>query len=182
MTGADADATGTEEGEGAAGLTEEERDRLSDLVALQPTKNAELADRWGLDGGKAVHAYLEEHLKEQYYRDDNSLICATPEAADLVDAAPGIEDGADGQRIVRVPDVQFHVLTVLADHDERSQSVVSVLHDVRDTGALDPTNDEIREALRSLANKGIVEKIQRTVPTYRLATPRADLQVEHLDG
>lgn len=179
MTGVDADATSTEDP--GAELTDEERDRLADLVALQPTKNAELADRWGLDGGSEVHAYLEGHLKEHYYRDENSLICATPEAAELVDAAPGIEDGADGERIVRVPEVQYHVLRVLADHDERSQSVVSVLHDVRDAAGIELSNDEVREALRSLANKGIAEKVQRTVPTYRLATPRADLRIERLD-
>jgi hypothetical protein len=165
-----------------ADLTDEERERLGDVVALQPTKNAELADRWGLEGGSEVHSYLEGHLKEYYFRDDNSLIRATPEAAAVTGVDPGITEGEDGHRTVRVPDLQYHVLRVLADHDADSQSVVSVLHDVRDLDAgLDPDNDGIREALRSLANKGVVEKVQLTVPTYRLALPRSDLTVERLD-
>ena len=36
-------------------LTDEELDRLADVVRLQPTKNAELEDAWGVDGGSAVH-------------------------------------------------------------------------------------------------------------------------------
>jgi hypothetical protein len=166
-----------------ADLTDEERERLGDVVALQPTKNAELADRWGVDGGSEVHSYLETHLGEYYFRDENSLIRATPEAAAVAGVDPGISDAEDGSRTVRVPDLQYHVLRVLADHDEDPQSVVSVLHDVRDLGeSPDPNNDAVREALRSLANKGVVEKVKLTVPTYRLATPRADLTVERLDG
>jgi hypothetical protein len=173
---------GQSDGETTPELTDEERERLGDVVALQPTKNAELADRWGLEGGKEVHAYLEGHLKQFYYRDENSLIRATDEAAALVDVDPGVEDGEDGERIVRVPEVQYHVLRVLPDHDGEPESVVSVLHGVRDLGeGLDPTNDEIREALRSLGNKGVVETVQKTVPTYRLATPRDELVVERLD-
>ena len=162
-----------------ADLTDEERERLGDVVALQPTKNAELADRWGMDGGSEVHSYLENHLKAYYFRDENSLIRATPEAAEVAGVDPGISDDEEG-RTVRVPDLQYHVLGVLADHDEEPQSVVSVLHDARDLGA-DPDNDAVREALRSLANKGVVERVQLTVPTYRLATPRGDLTVERLD-
>jgi phosphoribosyl-ATP pyrophosphohydrolase len=165
-----------------ADLTDEERERLGDVVALQPTKNSELADRWGLEGGSEVHSYLEEHLKEYYFRDENSLIRATEEAAEVSGVAPGVEEAEDGSRVVRVPDLQYHVLRVLADQDEDPQSVVGVLQAVRglDEG-LDPDNDAIREALRSLANKGVVEKVQLTVPTYRLAMSRADLQVERLD-
>ncbi|MFB6207701.1 MAG: DUF5797 family protein [Haloglomus sp.] len=165
-------------------LTDEERERLGDVVALQPTKNAELAERWGLEGGSAVHSYLETHLKEYYFRDENSLIRATEEAAEIAGVEPGISEGENGNRIVRVPDLQYHVLRVLADHDEEPQSVVGVLHDVRDLGegdGLDPDNDDIREALGSLSDKGVVETVQKTVPTYRLATPRANLTVERLD-
>ncbi|PSP98333.1 hypothetical protein BRC89_08370 [Halobacteriales archaeon QS_4_70_19] len=165
-----------------ADLTDEERERLDDVVALQPTKNSELADRWGLEGGSEVHAYLEEHLKPYYYRNEDSLICATDEAAAIAGVDPGVEDDGNGGRVVRVPDVQYHVLRVLTDHDAEPRSVVGVLQAVRglDEG-LDPDNDAIREALRSLANKGVVEKVQLTVPTYRLALPRADLTVERLD-
>ena len=64
-------------------LTDEEVDRLGDIVELQPTKNKELQDRWGLDSGSEVHQYLEGHLKEYYFRDDDSLIRSTAEAVEL---------------------------------------------------------------------------------------------------
>jgi len=32
-------------------LSEEARSRLADIVSMQPTKNGDLQDRWGLDGG-----------------------------------------------------------------------------------------------------------------------------------
>src|SRR6056297_1660700 len=106
-------------------LSDEARERLADLVALQPTKNAELQERWGLDSGSDVHQYLENHLKDYYYRDDNSLIRATDEAADLTGVEPGVEGGeGDGEGevpdIVRVPTLQAQVLAVLAGPEERS--------------------------------------------------------------
>jgi hypothetical protein len=58
-------------------LSEEARDRLADVVELQPTKNSELQDRWELDSGSDVHQYLESELSDYYYRDDNSLIRAS---------------------------------------------------------------------------------------------------------
>ena len=73
-------------------LSEQARSRLADLVALQPTKNAELQERWGMESGSEVHQYLESELKEYYYRDDDSLIRATPTA----EAELGVESGDDG--------------------------------------------------------------------------------------
>jgi len=64
---------------------------------------------------------------------------------------------------------------VIAGPDEDSQSVVSVLHDVRETGR-DPTVDEVRSALRSLVDKGVVETVKKTVPTFRLAVERDQLR------
>jgi hypothetical protein len=154
-------------------LSEEAESRLADLVALQPTKNSELQDRWGMESGSEVHQYLESELKEYYYRDEDSLIRATPEAADLV----GMEVGED---IVRVPELQARILDVIAGPDEEPQSVVSVLHALRETG-LDPDTDAVRSGLRSLEDKGVVEVISKTVPTFRLAVAREDLQVEMLD-
>lgn len=160
-------------------LSEEARDRLADVVELQPTKNAELQDRWDLESGSAVHRYLEEELGEFYYRDDNSLIRATDEAAELVDVEPGIEGGEDGPDRVRVPELEAAILEALAGPDERAQSVVSVLHALRETdddaGA---SPDDVRRALRSLRRKGVVEVEQRTVPTYRLAVDPGALSVE----
>ena len=102
-------------------LSEEAKSRLTDLVTLQPTKNKELQDRWGLESGSDVHQYLESELKEYYYRDENSLIRATPEAAALV----GIDTGDD---VVRVPKLQVEIIETLAGPDDDPQSVVSVLH------------------------------------------------------
>ena len=161
-------------------LSEEARSRLADVVALQPTKNAELQDRWGMESGSEVHAYLEGELKQYYYRDDNSLIRATAEAAELVDVEPGIEDDGEGgaPSVLRVPELQYHVLGVVPDHDEESVSVVATLNRLREETALDPEVDDVRAALRSLANKGALETVKRTVPTYRLAVPRESLTVE----
>jgi hypothetical protein len=155
-------------------LSEEARERLVDVVELQPTKNAELQDRWDMDSGSEVHQFLENELKEYYYRNEDSLICATPEAVELV----GGPD-AEGQTIA-VTVLQSAILEVIAGPDEDSQSVVSVLHDVRETGR-DPTVDEVRSALRSLVDKGVVETVKKTVPTFRLAVERDQLDVETLE-
>ena len=56
-------------------------------------------------------------------------------------------------------------------------SVVATLHAVRDAGA-DPEVDDVRSALRSLVDMGIVETVQKTVPTFRLAVERDALDVE----
>ena len=161
-------------------LSEEAKARLADVVTLQPTKNAELQERWGMESGSEVHSYLENELKEYYYRDDNSLIRATAEAADLVDVEPGIEDDGEGgaPSVLRVPELQYHVLHVVPDHDEDSVSVVATLNRLREVTDLDPTVEDVRGALRSLANKGALETVKRTVPTYRLAVPRESLTVE----
>ena len=153
-------------------LSEEARERLADIVELQPTKNGELQERWDMDSGSEVHQYLESELKEYYYRNDNSLICATPEATTLI-------DGEDSERIqtVTVTPLQQAIVDVIAGPDEESQSVVAVLHALREVGE-DRDTDEVRSALRSLADKGIVETVEKTVPTFRLAVPRDELDIE----
>ena len=162
-------------------LSAEATERLGDVVALQPTKNKELQERWGMESGSEVHSYLEEELKEYYYRDENSLIRATADAADLVDVKPGVESDAEGApSAVRVPALQVGIIEVLAGPDEEAESVVSVLHKLRDAG-FDPEVDDVREGLRSLANKGVVTSERRTVPVFRLAVDRDELEVEPLD-
>jgi len=153
-------------------LSEEARERLADIVELQPTKNGELQERWDMDSGSEVHQYLEAELKEYYYRNDNSLICATPEATTLI-------DGEDSERIqtVTVTSLQQAVVDVIAGPDEESQSVVAVLHALREVGE-DRDTDDVRSALRSLADKGIVETVEKTVPTFRLAVPHDELDIE----
>jgi hypothetical protein len=154
-------------------LSEEAKSRLTDLVTLQPTKNKELQDRWGLESGSDVHQYLESELKEYYYRDENSLIRATPEAAALV----GIDTGDD---VVRVPKLQAEIIETLAGPDDDPQSVVSVLHALQ-AGEIETDVDAVRSALRSLEDKGIVAVVRRTVPTFRLAVERDSIEVEMLE-
>ena len=159
-------------------LSEEDRERLADIVSLQPTKNGELQDRWGLESGSEVHQYLEGTLGDYYYRDENSLIRATDEAADLVDVKPGVE-GGDGEALVlRIPDLEQAVINVLPEPDEQSQSVVATLQAIREETSLEPEVDDVREALQSLRRKGAVDVEYRIVPTYRLAVPRDDITVE----
>ena len=163
-------------------LTDEERSRLADIVRLQPTKNGELQDAWELESGSEVHQYLENHLKEYYYRDNDSLIRSTAEANDLVDVEPGIEADAVAKggapETIRVPELEARVFEVVAGPEERSQSVVAVLNAVREASDLDPDVDEVRRALRSLERKNVVEVVYRTVPTFRLAVERDAVTVE----
>lgn len=164
-------------------LSDEARERLADLVELQPTKNSELQERWELESGSEVHQYLENELKEYYYRDDNSLIRATAEANELVDVEPGIEaeEGTDVPSVIRVPELEWQVFEVVPDADERSESVVSVLHAVREAFDVDPTAEDVRKALQSLKRKGVIEVVYRTVPTFKLAAPRDDIDVQTND-
>ncbi len=161
-------------------LSEDALDRLADVVQLQPTKNSELQDRWDLDSGSEVHQYLESELSEYYFRDDNSLIRATPEAAELVDVEPGIESDPEGGSIpskISVDELQAAILEVVPGPDERSASVVAVLERVRDETGLDPDVDDVRAGLQRLRRTGVVEVEYRTVPTFRLAVGRDDLEV-----
>ncbi|ELZ09113.1 hypothetical protein C479_12027 [Halovivax asiaticus JCM 14624] len=161
-------------------LSEEARERLADVVQFQPTKNSELQDRWELESGSEVHQYLETELSEYYYRDDNSLIRATPEAADLVDVEPGIESDPDDDAApskVSVTPLQETILSIVPGPDERSASVVSVLQAVRETGEADPDVDEVRSGLSRLKRLGVVAVEYRTVPTYRLAVARDEFDV-----
>ncbi|SEO78665.1 hypothetical protein SAMN04487948_105136 [Halogranum amylolyticum] len=163
-------------------LTEEEEERLGDIVRLQPTKNKELQKRWELESGSEVHQYLENHLKEYYYRDDNSLIRATAEAAELLGIDPGVEseDEEEGgvPSVIRVPELESQVFQVVAGPDERSESVVSVLNKLRERFDVDPEAQEVRSALQSLRRKGVVEVVYRTVPTFKLAVERDAVEVE----
>ncbi|WP_411963312.1 DUF5797 family protein [Haloferax sp. YSMS24] len=162
-------------------LSDEAKERLADIVRLQPTKNKELQDRWELESGSEVHRYLESELKDYYYRDDNSLIRATTEAAELVGVDPGVESDGEEESIpsvIRVPELEARVFDVVAGPDERSESVVSVLNKLREEFDVDPDVDDVRRALQSLRRKGVVEVVYRTVPTFKLAVERDEVDVE----
>jgi len=153
-------------------LSAEARERLEDIVELQPTKNAALQERWGLDSGSEVHSYLESELKDYYYRNEDSLICATPEAEAIVAG----EETDDSERVVDATDLQAATLDVLPEPDEESQSVVATLHALQDAGR-DPSVDDVRSALHSLVDKGAVERVRKTVPTFRLALSRESIRL-----
>jgi len=161
-------------------LEETAKRRLADIVALAPTKNGELQDRWEIDSGSEVHQYLESELKDYYYRNEDSLICATPEGRQLVEDA-GLVEGTEDDRHVTVPPVQADILDVLAGPDGQTQSVVSVYHALEEDGH-DYEIDDVRSALHSLVEKGVVERVRKTVPTFRLAVERSELEVEELDS
>jgi hypothetical protein len=148
-------------------LSDVARERLADIVELQPTKNKALQERWGMESGSDVHQYLENELRDYYYRDENSLIRATAEAVALV-AGEEMPDTLE----VHMSDLERDVFAVLAGPDERSQSVVSVLQDLREETADEYEVGEVRRALQTLSRKGVAEKVQRTVPTFRLAVDR----------
>jgi hypothetical protein len=160
------------------GLSEEERERLGDVVRLQPTKNKELQQRWDLESGSDVHQYLENHLKDYYYRDENSYICATAEAADLLGIETSTEDDDGTPTILRVPALEAQAFAVVAGPEERSESVVSVLNKIRAEFDADPEAGDVRRALQSLRRKGVVEVVYRTVPTFKLSVERDSVEVE----
>jgi hypothetical protein len=81
-----------------------------------------------------------------------------------------------------VPQLQAQVFEVLAGPEERSQSVVSTLHDLREAFDVDPSTDEVREALNALRRKDVVEVEYRAVPTYRLRVDRDSVSVSVTDG
>lgn len=153
-------------------LSEQARERLADVVELQPTKNATLQEQWGLDSGSEVHSYLESELDEYYYRNEDSLICATPGAEALVNG----EAVDDAEHLVDATGLQSDILDVLAGPDGQPQSVVATLQDLRAAGH-DPTVDEVRSALHTLVDKGTVERVRTTVPTFRLVLERDSITV-----
>jgi len=164
-------------------LTDEELSRLEDVVELQPTKNGELQERWELDSGSEVHQYLENHLKDYYYRDDDSLIRSTPEAVELTGVEPGVAPPAEGEAddappsSVRLSPLEANVFETVAGADERSESVVSVLNGLREAYDIDAEVDDVRQALQRLKRIGVVEVIYRAVPTFRACVDRESVSV-----
>ncbi len=155
-------------------LSEEAEKRLADIVELQPTKNGELQERWGLESGSEVHQYLESELSDYYYRNENSLICATPDAELLV----GDETERDGPRVFSGTALEREILTVLPDPDSEPQSVVATLHDVQEYSDLDPSVNDVRSALHTLSDKGLVDRIRKSVPTFRLALEHDQFELD----
>lgn len=156
-------------------LSETARSRLADILDREPTKNGELQRVWEMESGSEVHQYLEGKLKPYYYRDDDSLIRVTPEGKAVLAGEEG-----DGP-IVSFSGIEGAVFEAVPGPDAESASVVAVLHRVREQTDLDPAVGDVRAALRSFVEKDVCESIHRTVPTYRLAVPRSDVQVLETD-
>ncbi|WP_302080188.1 DUF5797 family protein [Salinibaculum rarum] len=153
-------------------LSPEAQERLEDIVELQPTKNGTLQERWGMDSGSEVHSYLESELKEYYYRNEDSLICATPEA----EAVAAGEETDSSERVVDVSDIEAATLDVLPGPDDEPQSVVATLHALQDAGeGVDV--DDVRSVLHGLVDKGAVERVRKTVPTFRLVLDRENIVI-----
>lgn len=118
-----------------ATLPEREQERIVDLVRMQPTKNAELQDQWGLDNGSEVHQYLESELKEYYYRDDDGYIRAADAGEEFV------QNHQDVYQDVTRPEDE-------ADEEEpdlrRRDLVIALVTLTQELGHL-PSADEINE-------------------------------------
>ena len=155
-------------------LSETARSRLADILEREPTKNSELQAAWDMDSGSEVHQYLESELKSYYYRDENSLIRVSPEGKAVLSGEAG-----DGPAVA-FSGVEAAVFEVVPGPDERSESVVSIFHRLKDEG-VETDVEAVRSALRTLAQKDVLETVRRTVPTYRLAVSRSDVTVLDTD-
>jgi hypothetical protein len=156
-------------------LSETARSRLADILEREPTKNGELQAAWDMDSGSEVHQYLESELGPYYYRDDDSLIRVSPEGKAILSG-----DGSGGPAI-SFSGVEEQVFEAVPGPEDEPASVVAVLHRVRDRAGIDPEVEEVRAALRTLVRKEVCESIDRTVPTYRLAVPRSEVEVLETD-
>ncbi|MFB6095698.1 MAG: DUF5797 family protein [Halodesulfurarchaeum sp.] len=158
-------------------LSEQARERLADVVELQPTKNRELQDHWGMESGSEVHQFLESELREYYYRDEDSLIRATAEAEAVVNG----KDADLDHLTVDLSPLARDIVGVLPEPEERSQSVVAVYHALDAETGRDVDVGAVRRTLQSLTRRGVVENVSRTVPTFRLAIDRSDIDVVERD-
>lgn len=157
-------------------LSPRDRERLGDIVELQPTKNRELQEAWGMESGSDVHQYLESALRSYYYRDENSLIRATAEAEAIVSG-----ESVPDTLTVELTSLERAVFDAVPGPAERSLSVVSVLHRIQERQDIEPSVEEVRRVLRTLERRGVLERISRTVPTYRLARSRSDVEVRSVE-
>lgn len=71
-------------------LSEIDRQVL-DVVELQPTKNSELADKWGYDDSSRVSGYIRNDFNQFATRNKDMFICATESARRRVEKL--IQDG-----------------------------------------------------------------------------------------
>lgn len=65
-------------------LSEQDVRRLQDISELAPTKNGELAEKWGFDSGSDLYQYLSSNLREYYERNHDSLIVLSEEGREIL--------------------------------------------------------------------------------------------------
>jgi hypothetical protein len=107
-------------------LSQQERERLADIVELAPTSNGELASSWDIDTTKEVWEYLTQHLDEYYYRNENERIEPTKEAIQI-GTQTDVKDSSTDSKPDWVPD---------SNHDNSSSH----------TGTESPTDDRNESA------------------------------------
>jgi superfamily II DNA or RNA helicase/very-short-patch-repair endonuclease len=76
-------------------VNETVRQRVVDIVRLQPAELADLKRKWGLASESAVAECLRSSLAEYHFRDDDGLVWASEAALALVDAIPDVDVTVD---------------------------------------------------------------------------------------
>ncbi|MDL0130960.1 DUF5797 family protein [Halobacterium salinarum] len=116
-------------------LTATKRERIEDIVHLQPTKNATLQSKWMLSSGREVHEYLQSELTEYYFRDGDSLIWASDEAEAVVNS--GSTDSIENEQSDAEPSKQT---TQQPSEDDLLDEIRRLMDDLGET----PTKEEMR--------------------------------------
>lgn len=65
-------------------LSKKDKNRLFDLVKLEPTNNSELKSKWEMNSGRELYQYMESYLSPYYYRDDDNYIYVKEEVKDFI--------------------------------------------------------------------------------------------------
>lgn len=73
------------EGKGDQTLTDQDKKRILDILRMQPTKNAELQEEWGMESGEEVYNYMSSNIDDYYHRDENHKIRATERVREILD-------------------------------------------------------------------------------------------------
>lgn len=66
-------------------LTEQDAERIADIIKFQPTSNSQLQRAWGMDSGSEVYQYLNSRVSDMYERNEDNKIVATQSAETFID-------------------------------------------------------------------------------------------------
>lgn len=141
-------------------LSETARERLRDVRDLEPTTNGELRDRWGMDSGKDVAAYLRGELSEHTYRDENGKIRAV---ADVDDGGGAVGDATTEDDVSPSSDAgSGESSSSSPGADAQSDGVA--LEPSDDTDTMTFTPDEFDEAARGAFETGYQQGQEEAEP------------------